>query len=253
MSNKNTLHDVQASEGSNIKGNASMSIYTEKFKFYVYAYLREDLTPYYIGKGSDKRAWCVNRHTKKPKDKSRIIILHENLSERRAFDIEIFYIAWYGRKDLGTGILRNLTYGGDGCSGRKCKQNNKNKFSKLYSKVYVIMDPNKRIFEIENLKKFCKENDLEERNMYAIANGKRKTSKKWQCRLKEKFFDFYTENELSDTNCLKLFRVISPEGVQSTVKNISRFCRENNLTQSSMCQIVKGKQKQHKGWKCEYY
>ena len=87
-------------------------------KYYVYAYLREDLTPYYIGKGSGKRAWTSTRVTSKPADPSRICILQNNLTEQEALDIEIKLIAHYGRKDNGTGILRNLTNGGDGVSGR---------------------------------------------------------------------------------------------------------------------------------------
>ena len=87
-------------------------------KYYVYAYLREDLTPYYIGKGSGNRAWVTARVTPKPTDVSRIQILHDNLTEEEALDLETKLISKYGRKDLGTGILRNLTNGGDGVSGR---------------------------------------------------------------------------------------------------------------------------------------
>lgn len=87
-------------------------------KYYVYAYLREDLTPYYIGKGSGKRAWASTRVTSKPADTSRIQILYSNLTEQEALDLETKLIAQYGRKDNGTGILRNLTNGGDGVSGR---------------------------------------------------------------------------------------------------------------------------------------
>jgi len=87
-------------------------------RFYTYAYLREDKTPYYVGKGQDNRAY--KKHQKGisvPKDKSRIILLKQNLTEEEAFRHEIYMIAVFGRKDLRTGILHNKTDGGDGASG----------------------------------------------------------------------------------------------------------------------------------------
>lgn len=85
--------------------------------FYVYEYLREDGTPYYIGKGKDTRAWDPHVTVEKPTDLTRIKIIKENLSEADAHTLEIELIKQYGRKDLGTGILRNKTDGGEGTSG----------------------------------------------------------------------------------------------------------------------------------------
>jgi hypothetical protein len=85
--------------------------------YYTYAYLREDRTPYYIGKGKGNRIYSTNgRRLKPPKDRSRIIFLKQNLTEEEAFKHEIYMIAVFGRKDLGTGILGNLTDGGEGPS-----------------------------------------------------------------------------------------------------------------------------------------
>ena len=94
-------------------------IYKDPSRFYVYAFLREDDTPYYIGKGTGNRAWIKRRRISPPADVSRISILFENLTETEAFSEEIRLIEFYGRQDLGTGCLRNLTDGGEGSSGRK--------------------------------------------------------------------------------------------------------------------------------------
>ena len=101
--------------------------------YYTYAYLREDKTPYYIGKGKGNRAY--KKHRKGigvPKDKSRIIFLKQNLTEEEAFRHEIYMIAVFGRKDLGTGILHNLTDGGDGASGYVFSEETKRKQSEAH-------------------------------------------------------------------------------------------------------------------------
>lgn len=85
--------------------------------YYTYAYLREDGTPYYIGKGKNGRINYAYGHRINLPPKERRIFLKQNLSESDALRHEEYMIYVLGRKDLNTGILRNLSTGGLGNSG----------------------------------------------------------------------------------------------------------------------------------------
>ncbi len=73
-------------------------------------WLREDGTPYYVGKGSGNRAYKWHRIGKAPIGR---IVFFIAKDEADAFETEVVLIWYYGRKDLGTGCLRNLTNGGE--------------------------------------------------------------------------------------------------------------------------------------------
>lgn len=83
--------------------------------FYVYIYVREDDTPYYVGKGYGIRAWVLHRRKNntelRPSDLSRIRIVAHNLTEEESLLLEKKLISYYGLKS-DNGILVNLNTGG---------------------------------------------------------------------------------------------------------------------------------------------
>lgn len=145
-------------------------------EYYTYAFLRKDGTPYYIGKGKGRRIRAKSRcGCNAPKDKSRVIYLKQNLTEEEAFKHEIYMISVYGRKDLGTGILRNRTDGGDGCnrvitdetrkrmsesqSGKKLTNKHKSNISKRV-KGLSRTDESKQKYSVVAKKRWENKNDL---------------------------------------------------------------------------------------------
>ena len=89
---------------------------------FVYCYLRSKDsktakagTPYYVGIGKRAvRPYEAHKACHVPVEAVLIRLMRSELSWEEACDWERFYIAHYGRKDLGTGILLNQTDGGDG-------------------------------------------------------------------------------------------------------------------------------------------
>ena len=91
-------------------------------KYYTYAYLREDGTPYYVGKGKKRKydntysRTLANHGRISVRPQDRIVILKHFELEFDAYKHEIYMIDVFGRKDIGTGILLNRTMGGGGAS-----------------------------------------------------------------------------------------------------------------------------------------
>lgn len=111
----------------------------------LYRHIRLDKNePFYIGIGkTEKRAFFIHNRNKfwknvVAKSKYEVEILFDNLTWKEACEKEKEFIALYGRKDLGTGILCNMTFGGEGQLGNKFNlgiKRNDPKFRKKMSEI----------------------------------------------------------------------------------------------------------------------
>lgn len=97
--------------------------------FYVYLHRKKTTGEvFYVGKGTRWRAGNkVQRNIfwKRVVKKHGLIveIVERNIQEWYALELERDLIAYYGRRDIGTGCLVNLTDGGEGSSGYKHTKN----------------------------------------------------------------------------------------------------------------------------------
>jgi hypothetical protein len=199
-------------------------------EYYTYAYLREDRTPYYIGKGKKYRAYQKRKSLNIP-PKDRILILKSNLTEEEAFKHEIYMIAVFGRKDLGTGILHNKTSGGEGTSGLDNSGEKNGFYQKSHTEITKL--------KISKAKKGTKFPD----------ELKPKVSKRSEEMWKNGIFSTQEfRDTLSKSLCKKQYKIIDGNGNLHYTNNIMKFSKEYNLDYSAMYKVVKGKLKSYKGW-----
>jgi hypothetical protein len=147
-------------------------------EYYTYAYLREDGTPYYIGKGKAGRITNSLHRIAIPKNEERIIYLKKNLTDEEARKHEIYMIAVLGRKDLGTGILRNMTDGGEGCAGRRMSEETRKKLSEIHKGKKKSIEHRKALSKAKIGKKITEEH---KKNMSNSLKGKKNPAygKRW--------------------------------------------------------------------------
>lgn len=234
--------------------------------YYVYSYLREDFSPYYIGKGSGKRAYTKGpKEVKPPKDKSRVKIIKDNLTEYEAFLLEKLYILMFGRKDLGNGILRNRSDGGDGASGavrsletrKKLRQANigKKKPKEVGEKISKALKGKKASPETRKkqsaARKGRKCTEEHKRKVSEVKKGFKHTKE-----AKQKMSSAKKGKKLSPKHIEKIkksgkkkakpHKLTFMDGKTLIVNNISDWSKEKGYCATNLFQVKTGKKGRHK-------
>ena len=194
-------------------------------EYYTYAYLREDGTPYYIGKGKNRRAFDRKKHTVFVPSKDRIIFLKQNLTEEQSIRHEIYMIAVFGRKDLGTGILHNKTDGGDGCSGYFHSEKHKKRMSKLQTKRWSKDGEKDKIRGKNN----------------PFFNKSHSEDSKIKIGLKSKI-----RTQGIDNPRTKTWKLIFENEKVLIIKCLKLWCRENGYLYNSVLNVYRNLSKNHK-------
>jgi hypothetical protein len=234
----NATRDTEMSSCSITQGELQhMPIYPSGY--YVYTYLRSkksangDIdTPYYIGKGKDTRAFIRNKtDVRAPKDKSKIIILEEGMTEEYAFECEKLLIQLFGRVDLGTGCLHNKTSGGEGTSDKVYTEEYRKKLSiaalarlsipennPMFGKTHsekVKQDQSKRMLgKFVGDKKHCFGKYGDE---HPAANRDITDEYRKKCSAGHKGIKHSEEHKTNNSNAQKQFRWVTKDGVSKRI------------------------------------
>lgn len=224
--------------------------------FVVYAYMREDGTPYYIGKGRPERPYHKGgRPCKQPSDRKRIVILHENIDEQTAFRIEMELIAKYKRKDLypEDGLLHNRSDGGEGASGAIVSEETRRKQSESRKGVnnynYTPRDWYHPIHgevlqkSSGELVKIFPNMKLNEGCLNAVYRREKTNHKGWK-RLDDKDLNHRRKNNIPRNWYHEKHGEVKNMSITELVKEF----QEQKLRVSALCMVAKGKNISHKGW-----
>ena len=178
----------------------------ENREFYVYEHIRLDnMTCFYVGKGKGERAYDLERNDHHNNISNRhghaVLIIKDNLTEEEAFELERDTIEDYVF-NLGYGIdidgyrdysnneyLTNMTFGGEGPSGRKHSEEAKRKNSEahkgknnyFYGKQ-LSEEHKKKLSEAKKGKQFSEEH----KKKLSEAHKGKKLSEKTKLKLSKK-------------------------------------------------------------------
>lgn len=234
----------------------------ESKNYYVYEYVCPFTNiPFYVGKGKGYR---MHYHLKNLNDNTNphklnkikkiiregrnpiINVVYSDLTESAAFEFEIKLIKKYGRIDIGTGCLTNLSDGGEGQSGwipsdeYKLKMSKSTKGSKngMYGKAHSD-ETREKIRKKAIGRKLTNETKLK-KSISMIGNKNHFYQKTHTKESRKKISEAKTGRFVGGKNfTAKTFKFTSPDGIISIIKGeFIKFCIDNNLSVAKMKRFI---------------
>ena len=253
-------------------------------RYYVYIYLdptkpiigSHGYEPFYVGKGKNRRnrvhlqsaindwKWDKNLHKLRRikkilrTGKSPIIITTPMPSEAAALEEEVSLILKFGRRDIGTGPLLNLTSGGEtptlGPLARKHMRNRK-----LGTTASAVPREKMRASHLGDKNHFFGKTHSEEtrkkigdklRGRRSWMKGKSHTDEA-RARMRLQRLGRYRGNDHPRS---KTYEVTSPTGVITIFTGaFSSHCKSMGIKSPAyLRQVAQGKRDNYFGWKCKY-
>ena len=240
---------------------------TTSNKFYVYGHYRADTDElFYIGKGHGNRAWEKKLSSGRSEWWQRIVnkhgytvkLLHEQLTEKDALKKERELIQTYGRQNISTGILINLTDGGEG--GLNISDETRKKRSESVKKTTdgetyrkQLSERVKRQWDADPERKKKTSEAVKARLSSEEARQKLSTRVKNQWdndperKKKASAFMKATKRGLNQ----KEYSFIAPDGTIHHIRGLADFCELHGLNNGNMSRVHSGNAiaKSHKGWR----
>lgn len=173
----------------------------------------------------------------------------EECEEKELDEREIFWINFYNTYKKGY----NSTTGGN--QGRE-----------YCTKKFLIETPEGKVELIENLEKYCREHNLRRSTMQATLIGTtlshrgykaipqtKKEIKKYEETRKKIAINIATANKKKSDyikeNYSKTYLIQKPNGDREEIKNLSQYCRDNELNIGHIHETLYGKRLHYKGYK----
>jgi len=244
--------------------------------------------PFYIGKGRLKRLKQhynpgeLSKNTlKNTKIKAIInaglkpleLLIYENISEQESLDKEKELISLIGRLDIKTGILTNMTVGGDGVSGYIAtdelksirskngsgtgnsffgKQHNSDSFKFISRPVYQLDLNNKIIKEFKSIADAARETNSNDNHIRSCCKGRRPTHNgfKWKYVNDD---NILTRNWKSGGESKKVLQLdFDTEEVIKEWDSITQASIELKLPRKGISKVLGGFAKSTGGFKWKY-
>lgn len=215
--------------------------------YYVYIHRKADTKEvFYVGKGHGSRAYTKHNRSslwKNVVNKHGYVIefIEVDLQEWAAFELEIAYISYYGRKDTGHGSLVNFTDGGEGSSGHLWTDE-----LKLWRSAKTIEQMTDKTFR-ENLSISRKgkklSTDHAEKSRKHLLNQKEKVKEVNSKLLKEKWKDLEFRKKMTLVSANKIMSDSAKEKIGAA--HSKKIKRSDGMVYSSVQEAAKALLKSH--------